>query len=85
MAPSPSQPTQAAPGPHMLIYLHCRSEYLPPPREMGADEIYACMSGNSFFGEKEHAIHLREKSASRSRLMSQTTQHHQSTEGRLNR
>lgn len=31
---------------------------------MGADEIYACMSGNSFFfwgGGKERAIHLRGK------------------------
>lgn len=37
-----------------------------------------------FLGEKEHAIHLREKNASHSRLMSQTTQRHRSTAGRQN-
>lgn len=80
--PSPHWLHQA---PHMLIYLRCHSECLPPPREMGADKIYACMSGNSFWGEKEHAIYLRERRASRSSLMSQTTQRHRSTAGRQNR
>lgn len=37
---------------HTLIYLCCRFECLPPPREMGANEIYARMSGNSFFWGK---------------------------------
>lgn len=69
---------------HTLIYLCCRFECLPLPREMGANEIYARMSGNSFFWGKEHAIHLREKSASHSRHMSQTTQSHRSTAGRQN-
>lgn len=49
LRPSPHRLHQA---PHMLIYLRCRSECLSPPGEMGADEIYACMSGNSFLGEK---------------------------------
>lgn len=46
LCPSPHRLHQA---PHTLIYLRCHSECLPPPGEMGADEIYACMSGNSFF------------------------------------
>lgn len=37
------------------------------------------------FWGKEHAIRLREKSTSRSRLMSQTTQRHRSTAGWQNR
>lgn len=36
--------------PHMMIYLSCLSERLSPPREMGADEIFACMRGNLFLG-----------------------------------
>lgn len=84
LRPSPHRLHQA---PHTLIYLRCRSKCLPPPGEMGADEIYACMSGNSFFwgGGKNVQFIWGEKSASRCRLMSQTTQRHRSTSGRHNR